>query len=134
MVGHAAQNRRPHRPQALAAWWEVKESGHEPRRETNDLARAAGFYDDLLAVIGAKRLMDMGTFIAWGTQMGSPMVALTKPFDGNAATVGNGVMVALQVDSKDKVNALHAKALALGGKDEGQIGRASCRERVYSSV
>ena len=89
---------------------------------TNDLARAAGFYDDLLAVIGAKRLMDMGTFIAWGTQMGSPMVALTKPFDGNAATVGNGVMVALQVDSKDKVNALHAKALALGGKDEGPAG------------
>ena len=89
---------------------------------TNDLARAAGFYDDLLAVIGAKRLMDMGTFIAWGTQMGSPMVALTKPFDGNTATVGNGVMVALQVDSKDKVNALHAKALALGGKDEGPAG------------
>ena len=89
---------------------------------TNDMARAAGFYDALFAVVGGKRLMDMGTFIAWGTAMGSPMVALTKPFDGKAASVGNGVMVALQVDSKDKVNALHAKALALGGKDEGAVG------------
>ena len=89
---------------------------------TNDVARAAGFYDALFAVIGAKRLMDMGSFIAWGTQMGSPMVALTKPNDGNAATVGNGVMVALQVDSKEKVNALHAKALELGCKDEGAAG------------
>ena len=89
---------------------------------TSDIARAAGFYDALFAEIGAKRLMDMGTFIAWGTQMGSPMLAVLKPYDGNAPTVGNGVMVALQVDSKDKVNALHAKALSLGGKDEGAAG------------
>jgi predicted lactoylglutathione lyase len=31
-------------------------------------------------------------------------------------------MVAIAVDSKDKVNRLHAKALALGGKDEGAAG------------
>jgi len=30
--------------------------------------------------------------------------------------------VALAVDSRDKVNAVHAKALSLGGKDEGAPG------------
>jgi predicted lactoylglutathione lyase len=45
-----------------------------------------------------------------------------KPFDGKAATVGNGTMVALVMDSKEKVNALHKKAMELGGTDEGAPG------------
>jgi predicted lactoylglutathione lyase len=52
----------------------------------------------------------------------SPALSVTTPFDGNAATVGNGVMVALVVDSHEKVDALHAKALELGGADEGAPG------------
>ena len=44
------------------------------------------------------------------------------PYDGNAATVGNGVMVALAVDSTEKVDLLHARALELGGTDEGEPG------------
>ncbi len=89
---------------------------------TNDLPRAAAFYDTLLAEIGAKRIMDLGTFIVWGTGMDKPGLALTKPHDGNAATVGNGVMVALVVDARDKVDRVHKKALALGAKDEGPAG------------
>jgi predicted lactoylglutathione lyase len=89
---------------------------------TNDMERAATFYDALLGDLGATRLMSQDTFIAWGTGPNAPMVSLIKPFDGNAATVGNGVMVALSVDSRDKVNALHARALALGGADEGAPG------------
>ena len=89
---------------------------------TNDLARAAAFYDALLAELGAKRAMEMDTFIAWAVAPNTPMVAVIKPFDGKPATVGNGVMVALMVDSKAKVDALHKKALALGGKDEGAPG------------
>ena len=89
---------------------------------TNDLERAGAFYDALLAELGAKRAMEMETFIAWATNPGTPMVAVIKPFDGNAATVGNGVMVALAASSKEQVDALHKKALALGGKDEGAPG------------
>ena len=89
---------------------------------TNDIARAAGFYDALLESRGAKRLMDMETFILWGTSFEAPGLAVGKPFDGNPATVGNGVMVALQVDSQDAVKALHRKALELGGADEGAPG------------
>jgi len=89
---------------------------------TNDFQRAAGFYDALLAEIGAKRAMEMETFIAWATAPNTPMIAIIKPFDKKPATVGNGVMVAIMVDSKEKVQALYKKALALGGKDEGAPG------------
>jgi predicted lactoylglutathione lyase len=90
---------------------------------TNDIARAARFYDALLGTIGAKRGMENETFIAWFMSPNSPGVSVIKPYDGKAATVGNGTMVALIVDSKDKVNALHKKALELGGKNEGDPGQ-----------
>ena len=89
---------------------------------TNDLPRAAAFYDALLGEIGAKRLWDFGRGIAWGVAPDQPALAIMKPFDGQAATVGNGVMVALAVDSRAKVDLLHAKALELGGLDEGPAG------------
>ncbi len=69
---------------------------------TNDLDRAARFYDGLLAEIGAGRVI--------------------KPWDGKPATVGNGVMVALVVDSPAKVDALYRKAMELNGTDEGKPG------------
>ena len=92
---------------------------------TNDLQRAAAFYDALLGEIGAKRMMEGEGFIAWSVKPDSPGLGVTKPFDKKAATVGNGVMVALAVDSEAKVNAVHRKALQLGGKDEGAPGKRS---------
>jgi catechol 2,3-dioxygenase-like lactoylglutathione lyase family enzyme len=89
---------------------------------TNRYDEAAKFYDELFAVIGAGRLYEADRFIAWGTGMTSPAVSIAKPYDGKPATVGNGVMVALVMDSTDKVDAIHAKALALGGTDEGAPG------------
>ncbi|MFZ5836298.1 MAG: VOC family protein [Pseudomonadota bacterium] len=89
---------------------------------TNDFAKAANFYDALLGELGAKRAMNMDTFIAWATGPGAPMLSIIKPFDGKAATVGNGVMVALAVDSKAKVDAVYKKAMELGAKDEGPAG------------
>lgn len=89
---------------------------------TRDLPRAAAFYDALLAEIGAKRTMDFGRGYAWGVSMDKPGLGVMLPFDGQPATVGNGVMVAFAVDSKDKVDRVHAKALALGGTDEGPAG------------
>jgi catechol 2,3-dioxygenase-like lactoylglutathione lyase family enzyme len=89
---------------------------------SNDIQKAAGFYDELLALIGAKRFMESEKFIAWTVSPNAPALSVTRPYDGNAATVGNGVMVALVVDSTAKVDALHAKALELGGSDEGAPG------------
>ena len=56
-------------------------------------------------------------FTMYGTGPAKPMVAITKPFDKQAATAGNGTMVAAAVDSRAKVDEMHAKALSLGGQE-----------------
>jgi catechol 2,3-dioxygenase-like lactoylglutathione lyase family enzyme len=89
---------------------------------TNDLPRAAAFYDKLLAPLGVKRIMEFERGIAWGTSLSAPSLALMTPFDGRPATVGNGTMVAMYVDSKDKIDTLYQLALELGGTDEGKPG------------
>ncbi len=89
---------------------------------TNDLDRATRFYDALLGEIGAKRMMQTDRFVVWFVAPDKPALGVFKPFDGNPATVGNGVMVALVVDSPAKVDALHKKALELGATDEGAAG------------
>ena len=89
---------------------------------TNDLAKAAKFYDPLLATIGAKRWMESDRFIAWAASPTSAALGLIMPFDGKPATVGNGAMVALVVDSREKVDALYRKAMELGASDEGPPG------------
>ncbi|MBK8262735.1 MAG: VOC family protein [Nannocystis sp.] len=89
---------------------------------TNDLPRAAAFYDALLGELGARRVMEFERFILWSAGMGTPGVAVSLPYDRKDATIGNGSMVALAVDSRAKVDAIYAKALELGGTDEGPAG------------
>jgi len=89
---------------------------------TNDLDKAAAYYDALLAPLGGKRFMELESFIAWSSDPKSPALCVTRPFDGKAATVGNGVMVALFAGSTENVDKLHALALELGGSDEGAPG------------
>lgn len=89
---------------------------------TNQYDLAADFYDSLLAEIGATRFMESDRFIAWAVSPTQPSLGIIKPFDGQPASVGNGVMVSLVVNSPAKVNALHKKALELGGTDEGAPG------------
>ena len=90
---------------------------------TNDIEKARAYYDALLGTIGAKRLMVLdGGFTLYGTGFGRPGLAVTPPYNGETATAGNGNMVALVMDSRDKVDAFHAKALELGGSDEGAPG------------
>jgi predicted lactoylglutathione lyase len=89
---------------------------------TNDIARASSFYDDLLGVMGAKRTMETEKFIGWGNDPKAPMLCVTKPADGNKATIGNGVMVALAAKDKAQVDSIYKKAIALGAKDEGPVG------------
>lgn len=92
---------------------------------TNKFDEAAKFYDALLGTIGAGRTLESETFIAWSTGPGSAAISIIKPADGEAATSGNGVMVAIIVDSSEKVDALYAKAIELGGTDEGAPGQRS---------
>ena len=89
---------------------------------TNDLPRAIAFYDEFLGLLGAKHFFELDRGVGWGVAPNQPMFCLMKPFNGDAATVGNGAMVALAAVDAAQVDALYAKALALGGKDEGAPG------------
>jgi len=89
---------------------------------TNDLERGAPFYDALAAELGTGRMFEWPGAIAWGNPGGAPGVALMKPFNGQAASVGNGVMVALEAKDPAQVDRLHALALAHGGSCEGKPG------------
>lgn len=89
---------------------------------TNDLEKAVHFYSELLGLLGAKPFFKTDRGIGWGVSPDKPMFSVLKPFDGKPATAGNGSMVALQAANPEQVQALHAKALALGGTDEGAPG------------
>ena len=89
---------------------------------TNDLPRAEKFYDELLPEVGAKRIMTNDRMRFYGAGRGKPMFVICKPFDGQRATVGNGTMVAFAADSKEAVDRIYKKAIALGARDEGAPG------------
>lgn len=90
---------------------------------TNDLDRAAAFYDALLSEMGVTRLMEFGDRgFGWAAKMDDPMLCVFKPYNGEPSTVGNGVMAGISVDSPEVVDRIHAKAIQLGGTDEGAPG------------
>jgi catechol 2,3-dioxygenase-like lactoylglutathione lyase family enzyme len=95
---------------------------------TNDLKRAVRFYDATLAALGLERCDTSGDgswegWAGWGTyeNSGAKEIALwvCTPFDGRAATAGNGTMVALVAKTWSQVDDFHAAALAHGGSSEG---------------
>ena len=88
----------------------------------NNIENAAKFYDALLGEMGAKRMMESDGFVAWSTGPASPSISIIKPHDGNAASVGNGTMIALACDKPETVDKLYNKAIALGATDEGPAG------------
>jgi catechol 2,3-dioxygenase-like lactoylglutathione lyase family enzyme len=91
---------------------------------TADLTRAAAFYDAVLAEIGATRFMEQPDyFIAWANSKEGAGLGITYPFNKEKATVGNGTMVALNATSREQVDRLYAKAIELGGADEGAPGQ-----------
>lgn len=89
---------------------------------TNDIQRAAAFYDSLLGDLGAARAMSYDTFIMWAVKPGTPGLCVIKPYDKKDATIGNGVMVSLACSNKEQVDKMYNKAISLGAKDEGPAG------------
>lgn len=90
---------------------------------TNDLARAARFYDAALAPLGLVRRATKDSEIGYGLAADRrPRLWITRPFDGQPATIGNGSMPALIAPDQAAVRAFHAAALAHGGSDEGAPG------------
>lgn len=98
---------------------------------TNNIDKAAAFYDALFQDLGANRIMEQDRLIVWANDAGMPMFSVCKPYDGEAATVGNGVMVAFAAENQDQVKALHEKALQLGAQDEGAPGERTSLYCAY---
>ena len=101
---------------------------------SNDIEKAKAFYDAVLATIGVTPLMEHGSGgRIYGTAAG-PLISIVRPYDGRAATAGNGSMATLMCDTRDQVNAIHAKVLALGGRNEGAPGlRGPDGGQVYAA-
>ncbi|MEL6190071.1 MAG: VOC family protein [Myxococcota bacterium] len=87
---------------------------------TNNYPEAVAFYTRVLAVLGAKLLMNHPGAAAFGKQF--PEFWVQTPWDGEAAKVGNGVHFAFFAQSRDEVERFHVEALEAGARDEGAPG------------
>jgi catechol 2,3-dioxygenase-like lactoylglutathione lyase family enzyme len=89
---------------------------------SNDLEAAKHFYDELLGLIGMTPMLE---HFSGGRIYASPdrrMFGVLGPFDGRPATAGNGSMFGFLLDSPEKVQAFHTRAIELGGTCEGPPG------------
>ena len=90
---------------------------------TNDVVRAAAFYDPVLGALGFERQERPASKPpAYEKNSGMPTIYLYPPFDGRPATAGNGTHVAFVAETRAAVHAFHDLALAHGGVSEGAPG------------
>jgi len=89
---------------------------------TKDLERGARFYDAIAREIGAQRTMETETAIGWTNPKAGIGIAITIPYNGEPATVGNGTMATIGGKDRDQVDRVYATALSNGGTDEGPPG------------
>ena len=89
---------------------------------TKDLSKASEFFDKVLSVLGAKRLMEEEKFVVWGHSMDETCFSTCLPYDGNEAKPGNGTMIAFSAENEEVVNKAYKAALDNGGTCEGEPG------------
>jgi uncharacterized glyoxalase superfamily protein PhnB len=85
---------------------------------TNNMQAAVGFYDAFFEGSEVNKIHAEGRMTVWAG--GDFMFGLAEPFDGEAATSGNGTMAGFNLGSADEIERLYKKALELGGTDEGE--------------
>jgi catechol 2,3-dioxygenase-like lactoylglutathione lyase family enzyme len=98
---------------------------------TNDLKKAAEFYDKVCGELGMGRFMTTDRLIAWGGPGGGAGFGVALPYDGKPMTIGNGVMAAFGAKDKAQVDRVHELVLSLGGSCEGPPGQRS--EKFYAA-
>ena len=89
---------------------------------SNKLEEAKAFYDALLGSIGMKGLYEHPSGGRLYRGKGTGLFGVLGPYDGEPACVGNGMMGGFDFETREGVDAFHAKALELGGTDEGAPG------------
>ncbi|OYY67678.1 MAG: lactoylglutathione lyase [Sphingomonas sp. 28-63-12] len=100
---------------------------------TNDIERARAFYAPVMAMLGLTMPFEMPGAIVYGTLDGQK-IFIVSPFNGKAASTGNGNHTALLAPDRAAVDAFHAAALAHGGSDEGPPGlRPHYHQHYYAA-
>jgi catechol 2,3-dioxygenase-like lactoylglutathione lyase family enzyme len=94
---------------------------------SNDVARARAFFDEIFGLLGWKRLIDHGSMTYWGESFTTGAFGVCRPFDRAQASAGNGTMVAIPSPDRATVDAVHARALALGGGTRARPGRVAAK-------
>lgn len=89
---------------------------------TKNLETARRFFDRVFAELKMGRLFDRRDMSYWGSSFTGGAIGVCRPFDRNAASAGNGAMLAIRAPGRAAVDAAHAAALAQGGTDEGKPG------------
>ena len=87
---------------------------------SNRFDEAVAFYDQVLATLGCKRILEHPGAVAWGREY--PEFWVQRPFDGGTASVGNGTHVGFFAADQAAVDAFHRAAIAAGAVDEGAPG------------
>ena len=101
---------------------------------TNDLARAGAFYDGVLSELGYRRReTDAESFGYAHVHDTRCRFWVTRPYDGQPASFGNGLTISLVAESRDAVRRFHAKALVSGGMDEGAPGIRPFHANFYAA-
>ncbi|MEH6405182.1 MAG: VOC family protein [Sneathiella sp.] len=99
---------------------------------TNNIDKAREFYDALFMDIKGRRIVDDNHITLWGNNPKAPLIGVIKPHNGELATIGNGSMAAIGLDTDEMVSILYQKALSLGGVDEGEPGPRGKRGTVFA--
>ena len=102
---------------------------------TNNLNDAITFYDKVLEVIGLDRNEtiedDYAAYGAKGTK--DIEFYVTKPFNKEDATFGNGTQITFLTSSRSQVDKFHEVGLKAGGTSEGSGGERPEGSGVYYS-
>tara|TARA_R110002072_G_scaffold223678_1_gene380706 strand:+ start:1724 stop:2116 length:393 start_codon:yes stop_codon:yes gene_type:complete len=101
---------------------------------TNNLSESMAFYDQVMPILGYSRESTGEAFAGYGSKCdistGINCLWIGSPFNGEAASPGNGINVALLATTREQVNKFHEVALKFGGADEGAPG---IREEAHSN-
>ena len=104
---------------------------------TNNLAESIAFYDQVMSVLGVSRQDTGDTYAGYGNQddigSGVNCLFIGNAYNGEPATAGNGVNIALLAQTREQVVKFHQLALDNGGQDEGAPGLRDVHPHFFAA-
>ena len=102
---------------------------------TNNLDQSIKFYDELLEVLDLERTEKDEVCAGYSQKNSNGNIEfyVTKPFNKEKATVGNGSQISFQTSSRELVDKFHDVGIKLGGASEGSGGERPEGSGVYYS-